>query len=156
LGTTHFANALVEGKRLSKTAVVRLGYPYGQALPPFVNFPEHLKTHMKGPIYILPGGHEFDGREITPFDACKVEEAAKEIASAGIHTVAVASPFSPVNSELEKQTAVILKRHILNVRLTMSEEIGSGGLLERAKAAILNATLFTFDDSFVAAYDYTL
>src|SRR5699024_5399541 len=156
LGTTHFANALVEGKRLSKTAVVRLGYPYGQALPPFVNFPEHLKTHMKGPIYILPGGHEFDGREITPFDACKVEEAAKEIASAGIHTVAVASPFSPVNSELEKQTAVILKRHIPNVRLTMSAEIGSVGLLERENAAILNASLLPLADEIVDALDETL
>lgn len=156
LGTTHFANALVEGKRLSKTAVVRLGYPYGQALPPFVNFPEHLKGHMKGPTYILPGGHEFDGREITPFDAGKVEEAAKEIAGAGIHTVAVASPFSPVNSELEQQTADILRRHIPDVQMTMSAEIGSVGLLERENAAILNASLLPLADDIVDALEETL
>src|SRR5699024_8127011 len=98
LGTTHFANALVEGKKLSKTAVIRLGYPYGQAVPPFVNFPEHLKKNMMGPTYILPGGHEFDGREISPFNHEKVKAAAAEIAEEDIHTVAIASPFSPVNN----------------------------------------------------------
>lgn len=156
LGTTHFANALVEGKRLSKTAVIRLGYPYGQALPPFVNFPEQLKKHMKGPTYILPGGHEFDGREITPFDKKKVEEAAKKIANENIQAVAVASPFSPVNKELEDQTANILRDIIPNVQITTSAEIGSVGLLERENAAILNASLLSLADEIVDALGDTL
>lgn len=156
LGTTHFANALVEGKRLSKTGVVRLGHPYGQALPPFVNFPEHLRQHIEGPTYILPGGHEFDGREITPFNAEKVKEAAKEMKGDGIQTVAVASPFSPVNSELEKQTTEILRQHIPDVQITMSAEIGSVGLLERENAAILNASLLPLADEIVDALEETL
>lgn len=156
LGTTQFANALVEGKHLSKTAVVRLGYPYGQAVPPFVDFPDNLTQHIKGPVYVLPGGHEFDGRHVTPFDASKVAEAADEMARHDIRTVAVASPFSPVNSDMEEETAAIVREHIPDAQVTTSAEIGSVGLLERENAAILNASLLPLADRIVRVLGETL
>src|SRR5699024_2514867 len=149
LGTTHFANALVEGKQLEKTAVIRLGFPYGQSIPPFVDFPEQLKNHIQGLSYILPGGHEVDGRAITEFDEDKVKSAANEIKQQGIKSVAVSSPFSPVDQQFEIETANILNEIIPDVQLTTSSEIGSVGLLERENAAILNASLLTLADSII-------
>ena len=43
IGTTHFTNAVVEAKRLMPTAVVRLGLPATQALPPMVDWPARLR-----------------------------------------------------------------------------------------------------------------
>ena len=151
LGTTHFANALVEEKRLSRTAVVRLGAPYGEALPPFVDFPASLTNTMGGPTFLLPGGHEFDGREITPFDESKVEEAARQIAQEHILTAVVSSPFSPINDEMERRAADILRRVCPGIRVTTSAEIGSVGLLERENAAILNACLLPVAEEIVDA-----
>lgn len=151
LGTTHFANALVEKRRLSRTSVLRLGLPYGAALPPFVDFPQDLKAEIAGPTFLLPGGHEFDGREISPFNEEKVFFAAREIALAGIQTVVVSSPFSPVNDEMERRAVDVLHNVEPGLRVTTSSEIGSVGLLERENAAILNASLALLAEDIVDA-----
>ncbi|WP_029420316.1 hydantoinase/oxoprolinase N-terminal domain-containing protein [Alicyclobacillus macrosporangiidus] len=156
LGTTHFANALVERDRLSKTAVLRLGLPYGAALPPFVDFPAELREVIRGPVYLLPGGHEFDGREITPFDESRVRAAAREIRAAGIRTAVVSSPFSPINDEMERRAADILYEECPGIRVTISADIGSVGLLERENAAILNASLVLLAEEIVDALEQAL
>src|SRR5262249_16678861 len=66
IGTTHFTNAVVEAKRLMPTAAVRLGLPATQALPPMVDWPERLKRAIGGHAYLCHGGHEFDGRPLSP------------------------------------------------------------------------------------------
>src|SRR5258708_2499546 len=63
IGTTHFTNAVVEAKRLMPTAVVRLGLPATQALPPMVDWPDRLRKVLGGHVYLCHGGHEFDGRQ---------------------------------------------------------------------------------------------
>src|SRR6266576_5748912 len=68
IGTTHFTNAVVETKRLMPTACIRLGLPATQALPPMVDWPERLKQVLGDHTYLCHGGHEFDGREISPLD----------------------------------------------------------------------------------------
>ncbi|MUV38763.1 N-methylhydantoinase (ATP-hydrolyzing) [Lentibacillus sp. JNUCC-1] len=151
LGTTHFANALVERKGLSETAVIRFGYPYGNALPPFVNFPEQLKAQIKGPVYMMPGGHEFDGSHISPYDEKQVYEVAKKLQNDNIKAVAISSPFSPVNNEIEQRTADILKAEIPDLAVTISSDIGSVGLLERENAAILNSSLLLTAERIVSA-----
>lgn len=156
LGTTHFANALVERKRLTRSAVIRLGAPYGEALPPFIDFPEELAAVIQGPTFLLPGGHEFDGREITPFDETKVVQAAKEIAIADVRAAVVSSPFSLINNEMERRTADILRRECPGIQITESAEIGSLGLLERENAAILNASLLVLAEDIVDALSKAL
>lgn len=141
LGTTQFANALVEGSRLSPTAVVRLGAPYGRAVPPLSDFPARLAELVAGGMYTLPGGHEVDGREISPFDESSVVRAGQTMKDHGITTAAVSSPFSPVNNVLEKRAADILQSTNPELTVTCSSDIGSIGLLERENAAILNACL---------------
>src|SRR3954451_20672427 len=68
LGTTHFTNAVVERKSLSRTAVVRIGLPATAALPPFIDWPDDLKAAIGGVGYLVHGGYEFDGRPIAALD----------------------------------------------------------------------------------------
>ena len=68
VGTTHFTNALLESRDLAPTAVIRLSLPATQLLPPLVDWPADLKAAIGGQPYMVGGGNEFDGREISPLD----------------------------------------------------------------------------------------
>src|SRR4051794_6824610 len=68
IGTTHFTNAVVERRRLERTAAVRLGLPATQALPPMIDWPAALRAVVGEEHYLVHGGYEFDGRPISPLD----------------------------------------------------------------------------------------
>lgn len=141
LGTTHFTNAVVERKSLSQTAVVRIGLPATAALPPFVDWPDDLRTAMGGTYHLVHGGYEFDGRPISALNPAEIKEVAHKIRDAGINCIAVSSVFSPVNPDQEQQAADILAAEIPDARISLSHEIGRIGLLERENAAAMNACL---------------
>jgi N-methylhydantoinase A/oxoprolinase/acetone carboxylase beta subunit len=141
IGTTHFTNAVVERKRLVETAAVRLGLPATEALPPMVDWPPDLRDTIGNHKYLVHGGHEFDGREISPLDENEIRDVAKDIKSKGIRAVAISAVFSPVNSSFEDRAAEIIRDQIPGVSVSLSNEIGRMGLLERENAAILNACL---------------
>ncbi len=141
IGTTHFTNAVVERRRLQPTACVRLGLPATAALPPMVDWPDELRDALGGHTYLCHGGHEFDGREISPLDPEEIRRAAEDIAAKGITAVAVSAVFSPVNPAMEERAAEIIAATIPGVSVTRSSEIGRISLLERENAAILNACL---------------
>lgn len=152
IGTTHFTNAVVERKRLQPTAAVRLGLPATAALPPMVDWPEDLAETLGRHAYLCHGGHEFDGREISKFDPDEIKAAAADITSKGIAAIAVSSVFSPVNQDMEKLAAEILRSEVPGSSVTISSEIGRIGLLERENAAILNACLRNLAKDTVAAF----
>lgn len=141
IGTTHFTNAVVERKHLQPTAVIRLGLPATVCLPPMVDFPDDLREAINGRYFLAHGGHEFDGREISPFAPDEIRRIASEIKAAGITAIAISSVFSPVNTSFETQTADIVREVIPDANITLSSMIGRIGLLERENAAILNACL---------------
>jgi N-methylhydantoinase A/oxoprolinase/acetone carboxylase beta subunit len=142
IGTTHFINALVEADRLAPTAAVRLGLPATASLPPFVDWPASLVQAMHGRAYLAHGGHEFDGREISPLDYDELKRHAADMAAHGIRSVAISSVFSPINSELELAAQEILAAELgPDVAFSLSHEIGRIGLLERENATIINAAL---------------
>lgn len=141
LGTTHFTNAVVERKSLSKTAIIRIGLPATSALPPYVDWPEDLKETLGGTYYLVHGGYEFDGRPISALNEGEIQEAARKIRDMGIDCVAVSSVFSPVNPDQEKRAAELIAAEIPGVKISLSHEIGRIGLLERENAAIMNACL---------------
>ena len=141
IGTTHFTNAVVERKRLMQTAAVRLGLPATECLPPMIDWPPDLRDTIGNHRYLVHGGHEFDGREISPLDETEVREVAKDIKSKGIRAVAISAVFSPVNSSFEERAAEIFQNEIPDVSVSLSHEIGRMGILERENAAILNACL---------------
>jgi N-methylhydantoinase A/oxoprolinase/acetone carboxylase beta subunit len=141
IGTTHFTNAVVERKRLMETAAIRLGLPATECLPPMVDWPPDLRDTIGDHKYLVHGGHEFDGREISALDESEVREVAKDIKSKGIKAVAISAVFSPVNSSFEERAAEIVQNEIPDASVSLSSEIGRMGLLERENAAILNACL---------------
>lgn len=141
IGTTHFTNALVEGRRLVPTAVVRLGLPATRGIPPFIDWPDRLRAVLGDHVYLCHGGHEFDGRLISPIDHAELRAAARDIASKGVSSVAVASVFSPVDASYETEAAEVLTDEVPELDISLSSEIGRLGLLERENAAIVNACL---------------
>ncbi len=143
IGTTHFTNAVVERRRLERTACIRLGLPATTSLPPFSDWPPDLLQAIGGVSYMAHGGHEFDGREITPFDEDEIRQIAAEIRDQGIRSIAISSVFSPVNAVFEERAAAITQSVISDASLTLSHTIGRVGLLERENAAIMNACLHT-------------
>ena len=141
IGTTHFTNAVVERRRLAPTAAVRLGLPATAALPPFVDLPEDLADALGRHAFLCHGGHEFDGREIAPFDEAELRAVAAAIRERGVTAVAVSAVFSPVNPAMEERAAELIAAEVPGASVTRSHEIGRIGLLERENAAILNACL---------------
>ena len=141
IGTTHFTNAVVERRHLRETACIRLGLPATVCLPPMVDWPDDLREVVGNHYFLAHGGHEFDGRIISPFDEEEIRGIAGQIRDLGIAAIAVSSVFSPVNTEFEVRAAEIVLDEIPGVNVTLSSEIGRIGLLERENAAIMNGCL---------------
>jgi N-methylhydantoinase A/oxoprolinase/acetone carboxylase beta subunit len=141
IGTTHFTNAVVQRRDLTRVAAIRIGLPASASLPPFVDWPEDLAGLVRGEVVMLEGGHEYDGRPIVPFDETGMCDAARRIRAAGITSVGIASVFSPLNAECERRAADILRQEHPEVAVTLSHELGRIGLLERENATLLNAAL---------------
>jgi N-methylhydantoinase A/oxoprolinase/acetone carboxylase beta subunit len=141
IGTTHFTNAVVQRRDLAPTAAVRLGLPATASLPPMVDWPEDLRDAIGNHGYLAHGGHEFDGRVISPLDENELLGIAADIKAKGIRSVAVTSVFSPVNTEVEVKAGEILAAALPGVHITVSSDIGRIGLLERENAAVMNACL---------------
>jgi len=141
IGTTHFTNAVVQRRDLTRVAAIRIGLPASASLEPFIDWPEDLAAIVRGEIVMLEGGHEYDGRPILPFDAAGLRAAARRIRDAGLTSVGVASVFSPLNPSCEEQAAEILREECPGVAVTLSHRLGRIGLLERENATLLNAAL---------------
>jgi len=141
IGTTHFTNAVVERKHLSRVAAVRIGLPASSSLPPFVDWPEDLAALVRGEVFPIEGGHEYDGRPIVPFDARGMREAARRIRESGLRSVAVASVFSPLAPDCEEKARAILEEVCEGVDVTLSKDVGRIGLLGRENATLLNAAI---------------
>ena len=156
IGTTHFTNAVVQRRDLAPTAVVRLGLPATQALPPMVDWPDDLREAISGRPYLAHGGLEFDGRAISELDRDELCGIAADIRSHGIRQVAVSAVFSPIRPEVEREAAEVLLGAYPQAVITLSSEIGRTGLLERESAAILNASLRELSGAIVAAFQTAL
>ena len=84
IGTTHFINAVVQRRHLTKVAALRLGMPASASLPPFCDWPEDLAELVRGGVWMVEGGHEYDGRPFMPLDEAAVTKAAREMKAAGL------------------------------------------------------------------------
>lgn len=156
IGTTHFTNAVVERKGLARTAVIRLGLPAAAGVPPMSGWPEDLRSAIGDRGYMCHGGHEFDGRRISPIDPEELKRAAADMASADISSLAITSIFSPATAEAELEAAEILLSELPHLRVSLSHEIGRLGLLERENATIINAALLTVAEKVTTAFDNAL
>jgi N-methylhydantoinase A/oxoprolinase/acetone carboxylase beta subunit len=141
IGTTHFVNAVVERRGLARVAAIRIGLPTGASLPPFCDWPPDLALLVEGAVFMLEGGHDYDGRPIMPFDEAGMREAARQIRDKGLRAVAIAAVFSPLDPSHEERARAILADECPEASVTLSHHLGRIGLLERENAALLNAAL---------------
>jgi N-methylhydantoinase A/oxoprolinase/acetone carboxylase beta subunit len=152
IGTTHFVNAVVQRRDLARVAAVRIGLPASASLPPFCDWPEDLAGSVRGEVFMLEGGHDFDGRPIVPFDEGGMRQAARRIRASGIRSVAVAAIFSPLDPGCEERARAILTEEAPEAAVTLSRDLGRIGLLERENAALLNAALVDLARATVAGF----
>lgn len=142
LGTTHPANAIIQRRDLETVGVLRLAAPSSLAIRPGAAWPEDIHRTVIGPRAIIKGGFEYDGVEISPLDEDAVRRFAHECVGK-VSNIAVSSTFAPASSEHELRAAVIIEREVGDqLRISLSHQVGSLGLLERENATILNAALF--------------
>ena len=152
IGTTHFVNAVLQRRDLARVAAVRIGLPASASLPPFCDWPADLADCVSGEVFMLEGGHDYDGRPIVPFDETGMRCVARAIRRSGIRSVAVASIFSPLDPGCEERARAILCEECPDANVTMSHHLGRIGLLERENAALLNAALIDLARKTVASF----
>ncbi|MEA1961027.1 MAG: hydantoinase/oxoprolinase family protein [Bacillota bacterium] len=140
LGTTQCTNAIVERKKLCKVGVIRLGSPATHSIEPMVDWPEDLREMVSNQYYIVKGGYEFDGREITPIDEEEIRSAAREM-KGKVEAVAISCVFSHIRNEHEQTAARIVREELGDIPVSLSHEVASMGLLERENATMLNSAL---------------
>lgn len=141
IGTTHFLNAIVQRRELTPVAAIRLCLPATSAVPPFMGWPDDIKALLGNHSFMIGGGYEFNGKEISKLDEAKLVNIAKYLRNNHINSVAITGVFAHVNNGMELRAAEILRHEIPDMSITLSHQIGRLGLLERENAAILNASL---------------
>lgn len=153
IGTTHFINAVVQRKHLSKVAALRLGLPSGASLPPFCDWPADLAALVRGEVFMVEGGHEYDGRPFMPLDREAVARAARDMKAKGLKAVAISAVFSPLDPSHECEAAAIVATENPGAIITCSSDLGRIGLLERENAGLLNAALTDLARDTIAAFE---
>lgn len=156
IGTTHFTNALVERARLDNVAILRLASPSGEALPPMTGWPKELVQRLGANAFLLPGGYEVDGREISPFNAGAVRAAVRDCKNRGIASIAISSAFAPINPAMEERAAAIVREEFPEASISLSHTIGRLGLIERENGVILNAALSSLARHVVSSFEQAL
>lgn len=141
IGTTQFVNAFVQRRGLSPVAIIRISLPKGDGVPPFSGWPTDLKAIVKGEIYMVGGGSFYTGQDYAPLDEDGIRAAANDARRKGLTSVAISANFAPIRPDLEIRGAEILAKEIPGARITLSQDVGGLGLVDRESAAIINASL---------------
>ena len=152
IGTTHFTNAFVERRNLSRVGILRIALPAARGVPPLTDWPQDLAAAIGDNVHCVRGGYHYDGRINSPLDERAVAEAARRMRAQGLESAAVCGLFSPVNAQMEERAAEIIAQEAPGIALTRSSRIGRIGLLERENAAIMNASLTGMAGEVVAAF----
>jgi N-methylhydantoinase A/oxoprolinase/acetone carboxylase beta subunit len=151
LGTTHATNAIAERRGLNEVGVIRVGAPATESIRPLLEWPDDLAAAVGNNIAILDGGHEFDGRELNDLDEDQIREQVREFDD--VDAFAVTSVFSPVRDDHEARVAEIIREEVDDgVPISLSNEIGSVGLLERENATAMNAALTSVAEEAATAF----
>jgi N-methylhydantoinase A/oxoprolinase/acetone carboxylase beta subunit len=153
IGTTHFINAVVQRRHLTRVAALRLGMPATASLPPFCDWPEDLAALVRGGVWMVEGGHEYDGRLFMPLDEAAVTRAAEEMKAAGLKSVGISAIFSPLDPGHERRAAELVAKVIPDAVITCSSDLGRIGLLERENAGLLNAALADLARDTIEAFE---
>jgi N-methylhydantoinase A/oxoprolinase/acetone carboxylase beta subunit len=156
IGTTHFVNAVVQRRHVTRVAALRIGAPMSGTLPPFCDWPADLSTMVEGGIWSVEGGFEYDGRPIMPLDESAIRRAAREMRQRSLRSVAIAAIFSPIDASHERRAGDIIAEEMPEAVITLSSDLGRIGLLERENVALLNAALSDLARQTIAAFEQAI
>lgn len=152
IGTTHFLNAIVEGRHLEKVGVLRLCGAATRSLPPMIDWPDTLRPIVDGGAALVGGGVNYDGSEIAPLDVPAIRAACRDWRARGISAIAICSVFALVDPHMENEAAEIVAEEMPGAAISLSHRIGRTGLLPRENATMLNASLHTLGRETVGAF----
>ncbi|WP_425388675.1 hydantoinase/oxoprolinase N-terminal domain-containing protein [Amycolatopsis jejuensis] len=134
-GVLRTQPALVDGARVG---VLRIGAPAATVVPPLVGW---ARTSLVGPVRMVRGGHEYDGRVAADLDLPAVAEFARACAGR-VDAVAVAGVHALENPEHEQQATALLADELgPDIPVVRGAETEAIGLLEREHTAVLDAML---------------
>ena len=108
IGTTHFVNAVIErnSDNLVPVAVIRLCGPASLAIPPFSDYPNDLKSLIKSKVYMISGGLEYNGKNISTLKQDEIKDIARELLCtkpSAIKHVVISGIFSPLDDPSKNQ-----------------------------------------------------
>ncbi|NOX83200.1 MAG: hydantoinase/oxoprolinase family protein [Alphaproteobacteria bacterium] len=152
IGTTQFTNAFIERKHLVPVAVIRIALPATSSILPFTDWPDAFSETVGKNIFLVHGGNEFDGRVITELREEEIVAVAAKINDLGIKAIAITSIFSAIDASMEERAGEIVQRECPGAKITLSNELGRLGLIERENATIMNASLSTFVEEVVGGF----
>jgi len=156
IGTTHFINALLQVRDLDRVGILRLALPATSTVPPLLDWPARLRDGIEPRAILLHGGHEFDGREISPLDDEEIAVAFADVVARGCTSVAIAAVFAPASPAHELAVGDVAAKLAPDLAVTLSHRVGRLGLIERENACVLNAALATLARRVVGSYAASL
>jgi N-methylhydantoinase A/oxoprolinase/acetone carboxylase beta subunit len=156
IGTTHFVNAVVQRRDLIRVAAIRVSLPASQSLEPMIDWPRDLRETVNPMVFMVEGGHEYDGRPFMPLDEAAMRDAARRISDAGVRSVGISATFSPLTAEHELRAAEIVREVDPQLAITLSHRLGRMGLLERENVTLLNACLVELGRTTIGAFKNAL
>jgi hypothetical protein len=141
LGTGHTLTRALQDRAVERVAVIRIGSPLTHAVPPLAAWPPALRAAVSAGEVLVGGGAEYDGRVAGALDEDQIARFLGTLDD-DVHGVAITGVFSPVAPDHELAAAAVVRRELgPDVRLSLSYELGTLGLIERENAAVLNAAL---------------
>lgn len=142
LGTTHATNALLQKKDLFRVGVIRIAGQRPQSLPVAYAWPKDLKDAVIRGVETVGGGFECNGGLLTPLRNQEIRNAIERLLKNNVESIAVVGVFSPLNGEHENTVSELIREIAGNdFPVSLSNEIGGIGFLERENSTILNAAL---------------
>lgn len=141
LGTTQFANAIIQRQGLARVGVIRLALPVGTAIPPLEDWPEALTEALAPVVREVHGGFEVVGTLVSEVRPAEIQAAARAFRDEGVRDISITGVFSPMDDRQERLAETLVREIIPDARISLGYDIGSLGLLQRENACILNAAL---------------
>jgi N-methylhydantoinase A len=130
-GTTITTNALLEMRGAKVGLLITKGYRAVQEVQSQARDGNPFDYFYKKPIPIAPqsltreiGGRiDFEGNELAPLDEAGVRKAVRELAAAGVRSIAVCYLFSFMNPTHERRTKEIIGEDFASASVSLSSDV---------------------------------
>lgn len=128
--TTSYPEHVWEQRDFERVTAVRVARRAETAVPPFHAWPGDLATAVGSPGIVCCADEIVDG-------AAVIDRLRRE----GVSRIALTVEDAPAQASLERALGTRLMRLVPGLNVTLSQGLGSVGLLQRENAAIVNATI---------------